>query len=385
MTHPNMKKGALYPYAPKQTPEDIATFFKLWKLGAAVCLVSPRSPKAESKKKLSSLPSRLTNAATVIFTSGSSGEAKAVVHSLENHYFNAVGSNQNIPLQPGDRWLLSLPLYHVSGMGIVWRCMLGGGDIVFPQKKDLAANISKLGITHVSLVPTQLLRLLKKKPDIKALKNLKCILLGGAPIPDDLLNKAKKLKLPVYMTYGLTEMASQVATSQKPFGPLQPLKDREIKIVGNEIIVRGKTLFLGYLTNGKLQKPFDKNGWFHTGDLGTFSKKDGLKILGRKDNMFISGGENIYPEEIEKALLNTGWFESAVIVPVKNIEFGFRPLAFIKPHKKQKLTAEKIIRQLKKTLPSFKVPQTYRNFPAGYIQKGIKPDRQALFAWLNLR
>jgi len=385
MTPQRLKKGALYPYAPKQTPEDIATFFKIWKLGAAVCLVSPRSSKAEIDQQIASLPSQLKNASTIIFTSGSSGEAKAVVHSLENHYFNAVGSNQNIAVQPGDRWLLSLPLYHVSGMGILWRCMLGGGDIVFPKKKDLAANISELAITHVSLVPTQLLRLLEKKQDIKILKKLKCILLGGAPIPDDLLNKAKRLKLPIYMTYGLTEMASQVATSQKPFGPLQPLDHRELKIVNNEILVRGKTLFLGYLKNGKLQKPFDKNGWFHTGDLGTFSKKEGLKILGRKDNMFISGGENIYPEEIEKALFNTGWFENAVVVPVKNIEFGFRPLAFIKPHQKQKLTATKIIRQLKKTLPSFKVPQTYRDFPKEYTQHGMKPDRQTLFAWLNLR
>lgn len=385
MTLQHITRGSLYPYTPQQKPDDITTFLELWQRGAVVGLLSPRSPQAETKKRISSLPSRLTNAATVIFTSGSSGEAKAVVHSLENHYFNALGSNQNIPVEPGDRWLLSLPLYHVSGMGIVWRCMLGGGDIIFPKKKDLSANISELGITHVSLVPTQLLRLLQKKSDIKVLRTLKCILLGGAPIPDDLLSKAKQLKLPVYMTYGLTEMASQVATSKKPFGPLQPLDHRELKIVDNEILVRGKTLFLGYLKNGKLQKPFDKNGWFHTGDLGTFSKKEGLKILGRKDNMFISGGENIYPEEIEKALLNTGWFESAVIVPVKNIEFGFRPLAFIKPHKNQKLTAEKIIRQLKKTLPSFKVPQTYRDFPKEYTQRGMKPDRQALFAWLNLR
>ncbi len=415
--------------------EYIVLLFALWRIGAVACLLSPRTPQKEIKRQLVKLnckisiwlgrvtrkrgpqthaaagvphggmgaastsgvltgqdPTRYINFlfkdyATIMFTSGSSGEPKAVVHTIGNHYFNALGSNENIPVKQNDCWLLSLPLYHVSGLSIIWRTILGGGTIALPDpSENLSDSIKKYKVTHLSLVATQLIRTLKSHPKTNALKNLKAVLLGGGPIPDELMQKAQKFKLPVFATYGLTEMASQVATSKKPInGKIKTLKYRQLKVSkGGEILVRGQVLFKGYLKNGKIMRPIDAKGWFHTGDLGSYNNRGGLCFLGRKDNMFISGGENIYPEEIEKALINTGIVEQAVVIAVKNTEFGLRPVAFIKCHKNKKLPTSKIKMQLAKTLPRFKIPNQIYNIPAKFLKHGIKVNRQVLKTYLNL-
>jgi len=377
------KKSCIF-FVQPNSPQYVIDLLALWLLGVSTCLLSTRAPKRQIEKHKRWLTgNNLPKPATIMLTSGSSGEPKAVVHSLQNHYENARGANANIPVKPGDRWLLSLPLYHVSGIGIVWRCILAGAAVVFPGDLELEKALKHFKITHVSLVPTQLQRLMANKANIKTLQTLKAILLGGAPIQDDLLKTAKNFKLRVYPTYGLTETASQVATSQKPGGPLYVLKNRKLKIVDGEILLRGKILFQGYWKKGELQKPFDQDGWFKTGDLGSYTKKAGLKILGRKDNMFISGGENIYPEEIEKALLNTGLVDNAIVVPVNDKEFGARPVAFIKhvsrhcePAKRARQSL--LTRELAKTLPSFKIPARFYNFPAHYARQSMKVNRQAL-------
>lgn len=183
------------------------------------------------------------------------------------------------------------------------------------------------------------------------------------------------------MTYGLTEMGSQVATTQKNQTKPRVLKYRSLKISNDgEILVRGQTLFKGYFIKAKIVRALDKNGWFHTGDLGSYSKKEGLKVLGRKDNMFISGGENIYPEEIERALLNTGLVKQAVVIPVKDAEFGFRPVAFISyrhcEEGVKRLTRQSQLQKaLANVLPSFKIPDKFYKLPD---QKSLKPNRQGL-------
>ncbi len=385
--------------------DDIVCLFALWRIGAVACLLSPRTPQAQIKKQiieLKSLPPlllkrglgkfknnkaqmifQLNSPATIMLTSGSCGDPKAVVHTIGNHYFSALGSNQNIPVATTDRWLLSLALYHVSGLSILWRCALAGASIVIHDPtENIIESIKKFNVTHVSMVPTQLIRALNNTAHIKTLQKLKAILLGGGPIAQELIESAHRLKLPVFLTYGLTEMASQVATSQSINGKIRTLKYRQLKTASDgEILVGGATLFKGYLKNGKIVRPLDANGCFHTGDLGRIDRTQGLQVLGRKDNMFISGGENIYPEEIEKALLGSGVVEQAVVVPVKNALFGYRPVAFVKINGS--------LRQLKdhltKTLPAFKIPDSFYDFPDEYCQKGIKPNRQALKSALNLR
>ncbi len=328
----------------------------------------------------------LTQKATVMFTSGSSGTPKPAVHSWGNHYYSALGANEHIPFGKGDRWLLSLPLYHVGGLGIVFRSFLAGGAVVVPEgKEDLLKAVVEDRVTHISLVPTQLYRFLNDKKGIDALRSLKAILLGGSAIPESLTRKALDVGLPVYISYGLTEMTSQVATSdclspQSPFLGARILKYREVKITDKaEIIVKGETLFDGYWEEGGVHRPVDQDGWFTTGDLGCLNEEGLLTVFGRKDNMFISGGENIQPEEIERHLCQIEGILHAVVVPVRDEEFGSRPVAFIEIKEGTRLSRAEILSFLRDYLPSFKLPDQIYAWPSSLRQYGIKHDRSYFY------
>ena len=377
--------------------EQVIVLFALWRIGATVCLLNTRLPKKiiqQQKKQMKCLDVLIPNKfnkslglldaydanvhlhqeATIMFTSGSSAEPKAVLHTYGNHYYNAKGANKNIPFKSGHRWLLSLPLYHVSGMSILFKSLLGGGAIVIPDlNNNIIDNIEKYQITHVSLVAIQLQRLLEKKGKFISLK---AILLGGSAVPMSIIKKSRKKGLPIYITYGLTEMSSQVATSSRKTTDAKVLKYRKVKISSDgEIYVKGEVLFKGYLLEGQWQLPIDNQGWFATGDLGTLSPQGILNVTGRKDNMFISGGENIQPEEIEKYLYHIEGITQAVVVPQKNKEFGFRPVAFIQMNN-ENLTYADISKKLQKVLPKFKCPVQFYPWPEEGETAGIKTNRK---------
>jgi o-succinylbenzoate---CoA ligase len=320
----------------------------------------------------------LDRPATVVFTSGSAGVPKAALHTFRNHYFSARGSNTNIALAPGDRWLHSLPLYHVGGLSIVFRCLLAGATVVLPEP-GASLGEAVAGATHVSLVPTQLSRLLREGGFEAG--RLEAVLLGGGPLPTSLVDEAADLGLPIHTSYGLTEMASQVTTTPpgasrkelRTSGRLLP--HREVGISGDgEILVRGETLFAGYVEGDAVYRPLDADGWFHTGDIGDLSENGYLRVLGRKDNLFVSGGENIQPEEIEEALLSLEGVEEAVVVPISDPEFGARPVAFVR-------TADGIVepdafaRVLRMVLPGFKIPVDFYAWPEEAGSGAMKVDR----------
>lgn len=328
-------------------------------------------------------PSTFDQPATIIFTSGSVGRPKAVLHTWGNHYFNALGSGANIPYGSGDRWLLSLPLFHVSGLSAWVRTIVGGATVVIPQQRhELAATITEHGITHVSLVSTQLIRLFASDDGRQALQQLKAILLGGSAMSRAVLNEAYALDLPIHTSYGLTEMGAQVATTprdvpiEKRYTSGRVLPYRELRIdAGGQIWVRGRTRFAGYVEGSDLRKPFDAGGWYATGDVGWLDDDGYLHVQGRKDNMFISGGENIQPEEIEAALLQLQGIEQAMVVPVPDAEWGMRPMAFVKA---QNVSEEQIITFLQQRLPRFKIPRTFLPWPAHLAATGIKVSRKQM-------
>ncbi len=326
--------------------------------------------------------------ATLIFTSGSSGAPKAALHTFANHYFSALGSNLNIPFGPGDRWLLSLPLYHVGGLAILFRALAGGGAVAIPAPgMSLIEAIQRLQATHLSLVATQLFRLLREDPPGKILSNLKAILLGGSAIPASLIRQAAGLNLPIHISYGCTEMASQVAATppgarEKLSTSGRVLKYRELKIApGGEILVKGETLFRGYVRGTALEQRRDARGWFPTGDLGALDEDGYLIVRGRKDNMFISGGENIHPEEIETQLCRVEGIEQALVVPLEDEEFGMRPAAFVKMQPGKTLDEQALRRFLETRLARFKIPDYFFPWPTENAaqaagQTGIKLNRQ---------
>ena len=190
----------------------------------------------------------LSSPAAIMFTSGTGAVPKAAMLSYGNFYYNALGANERIPFNTDHRWLLSLPLYHVGGWGILFRAIIIGGGIVIPDKNESIPDaINKYNVTHLSLVPTQLYRLFNEGV-AKIQGAAPIILVGGASIPKILIQKCRKANLNLYRTYGLTEMASQVTTGQSGSGihSGKLLPHRELKISEDgEILVKGETLFLG--------------------------------------------------------------------------------------------------------------------------------------------
>jgi O-succinylbenzoic acid--CoA ligase len=322
----------------------------------------------------------LERPSTVVFTSGSAGAPKAALHTFGNHYWSALGSNANIPLGQGDRWLHSLPLYHVGGLSILFRCLLAGATVVLSEPGvPLGQAIAQSGASHVSLVSTQLLRLMREEGFVG--HGIKAILLGGGPIPTPLVDQAYACGLPIHTSYGLTEMASQVTTTPPGASRTElhtsgrPLAYREVTVSeDDEILVRGETLFAGYIEGEAVDRLLDADGWFCTGDLGEVDENGYLRVQGRKDNLFVSGGENIQPEEIEQALIQLDGVEEAVVVPVSDPEFGERPVAFVRMARRT-VEPEALAPALRRRLPGFKIPVAFHGWLEG--TGGMKVDRAA--------
>ena len=360
-----------------------------------------RTGAAEWRPRSASLPAAtgtplhiaIHRPATVVFTSGSSGEAKAVVHSTANHLYNAAGSASNIPLGPDDAWLVALPLSHVAGLSILFRTLGSGGCALFAesgafQDADDPATRLLPAATHVSLVETQLRRLLQISGWPALTRRLRAALIGGSALSAPLLRRARADGLPVCASYGCTEMASQVATTRpgdpsETFAGAAPvLPYREVAVsTDGEILLGGRTLCLGYLEGERVRPAAGAGGWFASGDLGRLDG-DTLSVTGRRDARFISGGENIQPEEVERALLEHPAVLQAVCVAVPDPEFGSRPAAFLAVDSGP-LPPPDIEAHLDARIARFKHPSRYFAFPptpADAAGSAIKHSRSALAA-----
>lgn len=346
------------------TPEVILTLFACWRLGKIACPLNIRVPKAEGLLKTlnTSLfqpkiphpqkpkfkewnPEKL---AVFLSTSGSTGSPKIACLSLENLILNALGSNKLIPLCSEDCWALTLPVFHVGGIGILMRSYLAKSQVLLSSNWEI--------VTHFSVVPTQLYRFLKQDQQFSALK---LMLIGGAPIHNI------EYPWPILETYGMTEMGSQIVTNHQ----VHPYA--ELKIGPNqEIWVKGKTLFQGYYTDSKIILPLNQEGWFVTQDLGIWADKR-FKVLGRSDNLLISGGENIHPEEIEESIFLYCDHLFSIVIGIPDCEFGERPAVFLTDPSQ----LFKIQNILASYLPKYKIPVKAFLMPP---QAGLKPNRSFL-------
>jgi O-succinylbenzoic acid--CoA ligase len=315
--------------------------------------------------------------ATMTLTSGSSGMPKGVVHSAAAHLENADGLLQRMTFEAGDSWLLSLPMFHVSGQSIIWRWLLKGATLIVRDMRRLAEALS--GCTHASLVPTQLWRLLSQ-PEFQS--SLKQVLLGGAMISTELTQQAQAKGIHCWCGYGLTEMAATVCAKQADGlpGVGLPLPNRQMKLQNDQIYLRGAGLALGYWQDGALIPIVDEQGWFATRDKGRMENGE-LRILGRLDNEFFSGGEGIQPEDIERVLASHPLIEQAFILPIDDAEFGQRPVAIIQTS--QELTLEQLLSWLDGKIARFQWPVACYSLPESLRQGGIKISRKALSDWLG--
>ncbi len=270
---------------------------------------------------------RCPEAGTLLLTSGSTGKPKVVYHTLAAHEASARGVINRLDVQPDDSWLLNLPTWHVAGLAVIMRCLLSGATLAYEGPT-----------THISMVGTQLIRLLRESE----IPRYKAILLGGGPAPP------VETALPIVHSYGMTEMASTIA------GNGEVLPGRQLTLADDgEILVRGETLFSGYWSDGKLDLPLTSDGWFATGDYGKL-ENGRIVVLGRRDRMFVSGGENIHPEIIEMALLGLKGVKAARVEARRDPEFGHVPVAYVSPAPKNGLREE-----LAALLPRFQLPKSF--------------------------
>jgi o-succinylbenzoate---CoA ligase len=235
-----------------------------------------------------------------VMTSGTSGDPRPIGLTYGNHLWSAVGSAFNLGVDPSDRWLCCLPLYHVSGLEIVMRTVIyGTGAVVHDgfAVDEVAEALERDGVTLMSLVTTQLVRLLEAGVD---LSGMRAILVGGGPVPLEVLEEAIGRDAAVVQTYGLTETASQVTTlspqeARRKLGSAgRPLLTTHLRIQDGEILVQGPVVAPGCA---------DEDGWLHTGDLGRIDDEGFLYVEDRLGDVIVSGGENVLPAEVEEVLL----------------------------------------------------------------------------------
>ncbi|SJZ78889.1 o-succinylbenzoate--CoA ligase [Photobacterium toruni] len=319
---------------------------------------------------------------SLTLTSGSTGLPKAVVHHAQSHLASASGLFKHMTFTADDSWLLSLPLFHISGLAIVWRWLYRGARIVVvePQLQQQALQ----WVSHASLVPTQLQRFLDS--EYAQQHQLQQVLLGGATIPVSLTTAAKQAGIECWSGYGMTEMASTItvkrANSSAGVGTVLP--HRELILRDGEIWVRGKVLCLGYYRNHTIFSLIgcdDNDDWFATKDLGEWHD-DELFIRGRADNMFISGGENVQPEDIEQVLLQHSVVKQAIVLPIDDHDFGARPVAILTTVQRlDNHLIDELVTYMSQHVAPHKRPVRYIALPDSFTQS-VKISRLDLATWL---
>ncbi len=259
----------------------------------------------------------------VVFTSGSSGPAKGVRLSWRALEASAAASAEHLGHGEDDRWYGVLPFHHIGGISILVRSARQASTVVLASKfNGYPMARSLVSCTIASLVPTQLVRLLNEGFD-DDLSGLKAVLVGGGPMPPGLIERAVAAGLPVLVTYGQTEAASQIATApidSPGIRRARPLMGMEVRIVDDSgvelppgavgtIEVRGPELFSGYVHG----TPRDPDEWHRTGDLGEVDWSGMLAVRERADRVIITGGENVHPSEVEGVLVEAGAVEACVV------------------------------------------------------------------------
>lgn len=318
-------------------------------------------------------PERL---ASMTLTSGSTGLPKAAVHTCAAHLASAAGVLSLMPYGDDDDWLLSLPLFHVSGQGILWRWLQAGARLTVREKQPLEQALQ--GCTHASLVPTQLWRLLNGECRIA----LKAVLLGGAEIPVELTARAREQGIRTFCGYGLTEFASTVCAKEADGAPDvgSALPGRDVQVVNGEVWIRAQSMAAGYWRDGALLPLVNEQGWFATRDRGEWHNGR-LTILGRMDNLFFSGGEGIQPESLERVIVTHPQVNQVFIVPLDDAEFGQRPVAVVECEPGTDIT--ELPEWVKGKLARFEQPVHWLALTPELKNGGIKISRQALKQWVN--
>ncbi len=258
----------------------------------------------------------------VIYTSGTTSRPKPVVLTYANHLASARASAANLGVQPDDTWLGVLPLFHVGGLQVLLRSAVYGTTAVIEPgfDADRVRSLLEAGdVTLASFVPTMVGRL--REAGWESAPRLRAALIGGGPVPRDLLEWAADRGLPLLPTYGMTETASQIVTAAGPGAGARPLPGVELRTAPDgELLVRGPMVSAGALA---------EDGWLHTGDRGHVDPEGFVHVEGRIGDTIITGGENVAAAEVEDALLSHPAVRDAGVVGRPDPEWGPVVVAYV--------------------------------------------------------
>ncbi|MGP4076583.1 o-succinylbenzoate--CoA ligase [Halobacillus sp. K22] len=305
---------------------------------------------------------------TMMYTSGTTGRPKAVMHTYGNHWYSAIGSALNLGLGGKDKWLLCLPMFHVSGFSILMKSVIYGMTVHLVKDFDenkINEAIIEHDVTHISVVTVMMQRLLNDLDSKSYPEHFRCMLLGGGPVPEPLLHEAAYKRVPVFQTYGMTETSSQIATlspqsagkkigsAGKPLPLAQLWIDSENPEEIGEIIVKGPMVSSGYYNRSPRGEAH-----FRTGDLGYQDSEGFLYVVDRVKDMIISGGENVYPAEIESVLAGYPGVIEAGVTGVRDEQWGEVPAAFLVVDS-GRVDQEALRQFCEKRLAKYKIPKEF--------------------------
>ena len=309
---------------------------------------------------------------SIMYTSGTTGYPKGVRQTVQNHSSSAISSVLNLGLKEDDVWLCVVPIFHISGFSILMRSLLYGMKVRLYEKFDAAscaAEIAQGSVTRMSAVAVMVERLLTymEEHGMVAHPAFMSILAGGGPVPVDYLERADRLHLQIAQTYGMTETSSQSATlssedaMRKAGSAGKPLFFNQIRIDGatrpleeGEICIRGPHVTPGYIGQFA-SRPTMEGGWLKTGDIGYLDEEGYLYVIDRRADLIISGGENIYPAEIENILLAHPAVKEAGVCGMDDEVWGQVPVALVVL--KSDVSVEELLAFCKTRLASYKLPK----------------------------
>lgn len=320
-----------------------------------------RAAKAENVPVFSSGEGRLEDAPgerfwslgevrIVVETSGSTGTPRAIELTTAQLVFSAFGSAIRLGHMPGDRWLCVLPLHHVGGLSILVRCALYGSTAIVKSRfvaEEVASMVERGEAELISLVPQMLQKVLDAMGEASPHANLRAILLGGGAAPASLLEMCKERGVPAAITWGMTETASQVATCP-------PGEVPEPCVCGASLAFARVDAPNGLL---RVRGPVAQGGEIVTRDRGTLGRNGEVVVLGRADDVIISGGENIDPEEVAQAILAHPGVGEVAVLGVPDARWGQRPAAVLVMDAEQSAPTPQDMKQwCRERLTPFKVP-----------------------------
>ncbi len=383
-------------FVPENSIKSIIDIYALWEIEAVPVLLHKRWTAEEKENQTEALNCRFfydvqsdesverktTGAkvdnqkiAVIIFTSGTTTVPKAVALAFENLYFNALIVKNSLPENGKGKWLLSLPIYHIGGFAMLTRALLLGGSLTIPRSlktADLIFGLETLEPNFVSLVSAQFHDALQTNPH--AFERLKAILLGGGPIDKKLITQSLERNLNIFKVYGSTETASFVTAigkeelKKKPHSAGKAIRPATLEIIDEkgvplppfsegEIAVISPTIAHGYLNSPDLNKTKFLGDKYLTGDIGYMDEEGYLYINSRREDLIITGGENVTPAEVEEALNSLDYIQDSFVLPLEDVRWGQIVAALVVAEIKDE---EKIKKDLKKIISSFKIPKKLR-------------------------